>query len=159
MQSEPSQQIRNVGFASLTYCVTCFICGAAIYLTAILTGDVEFRDATGAVVADFKVPASTFYLSSLFTGAITTICCLGGLIGVRLLPARRDGRLIRHALNAAVLGLIGSGVFLTIGRPLGGEHYALRALLVAGICTVTACLTKSYLTARMDISQPGGGTS
>ena len=90
-------------------------------------------------------------------GGITTLGCLGGLFGVWLLAARRDGHLIRHALNATLLALISSGFFIMVDPPEGEDHLALRALGVAGICIVAACLAKSYLTTRMVIDQPGGG--
>jgi len=138
-----SRFLRNVGFASISYCVTCFVCAVTIYLAFVLTGNVVLSDVKGEVV-DAAVPISTFFLSSFFVAATTTMFCLGGLLGVFLLVARHDGDLIHHALNAAFLALIASGVF-TIESTLGEDHFALRAFEVAGICAVAAILARSYL--------------
>ena len=120
--------LRNLGYASLGYCATCFAIGAGSYFLIWATGNLEFQDpATGAVTTEFDISRSSAFQLSLFAGVMTTIFCLGGLLGVWILAARVRGPVRPHVVGGAVLAVIGCGIFL-FGATLGDDHLFLRGL-------------------------------
>ena len=137
--------LKNVGYASLCYCATCFAVAAGWYLVIWATGNLEFRDpATGDVVA-FTPSANAFTLA-FFAGAMTTLFCLGGLLGVWILAARARGTVRLHVVGGTLLALLSCGIFL-FGASLGEDHLFLRAFEVAAVSIVAAVLARLYVAA------------
>ncbi len=139
--------LKKVGCASLCYCATCFAAAAGSYLLIWATGNLEFRDpATGAVAEDFTISSSSAFQLALFTGAMTTLFCLGGLLGVWILAARVRGSVKLHLIGGMLLALLGCGIFL-FGATLGEDHLFLRAFEVAAVSIVAAVLARLYVAA------------
>lgn len=136
--------MRNLVYASLFYCATCFAAGAGTYALIHLTGSAEFRDSTGAVVENVTIPAQNLFYLCLFFGAMTTLFCLGGLLGVWILAARVRRTARQHAGGGILLAVIGCGIFL-FGTSLGENHLALRAFEVAAVTIVSALLVRMYV--------------
>ena len=139
--------LKNVGYASLCYCATCFVIAAGWYLVIWATGNLEFRDpATGAIAEDFTISGSSAFKLSFFAGAATTIVCLGGLLGVWILAARARGTVRLHVVGGTLLALLSCGIFL-FGASLGEDHLFLRAFEVAAVSIVAAVLARLYVAA------------
>ena len=139
--------LKNVGYASLGYCATCFAAAAGSYIVIVLTGNAEFRDSTGAVVVEnVTIPTSNVFLLGFFVGAMTTLFCLGGLLGVWILAARVRGTVRQHVVGGSLLALLGCGIFL-FGATLGEDHLFLRAFEVAAVSIVAALLVRQYAAA------------
>ncbi len=147
--------LKNVGYASLCYCATCFAVAAGSYIVIVLTGNEEFRDSTGTVVVeDFIIPTgdvvlyptADVFLLALFAGAMTTLFCLGGLLGVWILAARMRGTVRLHVVGGTLLALLCCGIFL-FGASLGEGHLFLRAFEVAAVSIVAAILARLYVAA------------
>ncbi len=139
--------LKNVGCASLGYCATCFAVAAGSYIVIVLTGNEEFRDSTGTVVVeDVIIPTANVFLLGLFAGAMTTLFCLGGLLGVWILAARMRGTVRLHVVGGTLLALLCCGIFL-FGASLGEGHLFLRAFEVAAVSIVAAILARLYVAA------------
>ena len=144
---ETNMSLKNVGYASLCYCATCFVIAAGSYLVIWATGNLEFRNpATGAIWEDFTISGSSAFQIALLMGAMTTLFCLGGLLGVWILAARARGTLRLHLVGGTLLALLGCGIFL-FGASLGEEHLFLRAFEVAAVSIVAAVLARLYVAA------------
>ncbi len=140
--------LRNVGYASLGYCATCFAGAAGSYLAIWATGNLEFRDpATGAIWEGFTIPISSVFRPALFAGVMTTIFCIGGLLGVWILAARVRGTPGQHVAGGTLLAVLGCGIFL-LGASLGEDHLFLRAFEVAAVSIVAALLVRLYVAAN-----------
>lgn len=138
--------LKNVAYASLCYCATCFAVAAGWYLVIWATGNLTGRDAaTGDVVA-FTIPSSNAFKLAFFVGAMTTLFCLGGLLGVWILAARTRGTVRLHLVGGTLLALLGCGIFL-FGASLGEDHLFLRAFEVAAVSIVAAVLARLYVAA------------
>ena len=146
--------LRNVGYASLGYCATCFAGAAGSYLAIVLSGNAELRDSTGAVVENVIVPTSSFLRLALFAGMMTTIFCIGGLLGVWILASRVRGTPGRHLAGGTLLAVLGCGIFL-LGASLGEDHLFLRAFEVAAVSIVAALLVRLYVAADRRLPASG----
>ena len=140
--------LKKVGYASLCYCATCFAVAAGSYVVIWVTGNLELRDpTTRAVVENATIPTSNVFLLALFFGAVTTILCLGGLLGVWILAARVRGTVRQHVVGGTLLALLSCGIFL-FGASLGeADHLFLRAFEVAAVNVVAALLVRQYVVA------------
>lgn len=138
--------LKNVAFASLCYCATCFAGAAGSYALMWATGNLKLRDpATNAVVENATIPSSSVLPLSLFFGVATTVVCLGGLLGVWVLAARLEATRRLHAAGGMLLALLGGGTFL-FGASVGAQdHLLLRALAVAVVSLVAATLVRVYV--------------
>lgn len=134
--------LRDVGFASASYCTVCFAVTIALYLVVVMTGNADVRDSTGAPV-EVIFSAHALFVSSLFAGLFTTFFCLGGLAGVWILATGSDRRGFHHVLGGALMGAIASGVF-ALGSSSGDDHLVLRAGSVAAISLMIALLVRVY---------------
>ena len=139
--------LKNVGYASLCYCATCFAVAAGSYLVIWATGNLQLRDpATHAVMENATIPASNILFLALFFGTVTMILCLGGLLGVWVLTARVRGTMRQHVVGGTLLALLSCGIFL-FGTTLGEDHLFLRAFEVAAASILAAILVRQYVAA------------
>ncbi len=135
--------LRDVGFASASYCTVCFAVIAALYVVGMQTGMADIRDPTTGAPVEVIFSAHALFVSSLFAGLFVTFFCLGGLAGVWILATGSGRRGFHHVLGGALMGAIASGVF-TLGSSPGDDHQVLRAGSVAAISLMIALLVRVY---------------
>ncbi len=134
--------LRDVGFASASYCTVCFAVIAALYVVGMKTGMADIRDPTTGAPVDVILSAHALFELSLFMGLFGTLFCLGGLLGVWVLATGSDRRGFHHVLGGALMGAIASGVIMLSSS--GDDHLGLRACSVAAISLMIALLVRVY---------------
>ena len=135
--------LRDVGFASASYCTVCFAVTIALYLVVVMTGNADIRDPTTGAPVEVIFSAHALFVSSLFAGLFVTFFCLGGLAGVWILATGSGRRGFHHVSGGALMGAIASGVF-ALGSSSGDDHQVLRAGSVAAISLMIALLVRVY---------------
>ena len=135
--------LRDVGFASVSYCTVCFAVIAALYVVGMKTGMADIRDPTTGAPVDVILSAHALFELSLFMGLFGTLFCLGGLLGVWVLATGSDRRGFHHVLGGALMGAIASGV-LMLSSPSGDDRLGLRVCSVAAISLTIALLVRVY---------------
>ena len=134
--------LRDVGFASASYCTVCFAVTIALYLVVVMTGNADVRDPTTGAPVEVIFSAHALFVSSLFAGLFVTFFCLGGLAGVWILATGSGRRGFHHVLGGALMGAIASGVIMLSSS--GDDHLGLRACSVAAISLMIALLVRVY---------------
>ncbi len=130
---------KKMVMTSAVYVGTCCLISGSLYLLAMQTGNLEFRDQTGTVVQNVLIAPKTVLISSLFAGLFAGVFCSGGLLGLWFLVAtseRTDN--YRLVWVAALFGFVSVGILF--GFTVGDDHLVLGSLWVtaAGIAMAVA---------------------
>ncbi len=127
---------KKMVMTSAVYVGTCCLISGSLYLLAMQTGNLEFRDQTGTVVQNVLIAPKTVLISSLFAGLFAGVFCSGGLLGLWFLVAtseRTDN--YRLVWVAALFGFVSVGILFGFD-----DHLVLGSLWVtaAGIAMAVA---------------------
>jgi len=121
----------SVATPYLVYCATCFVLAEVLYVIALYLHPFEYTLAIKTWIASF-----------LFVGTVSTICSLGGLVGLWLLVSSIHTSLKAQVKVAILMAVIACGFFFAF--TLGEDRLLLGAVVVSAASLTIAFITKTY---------------